>query len=137
MISSERAELRDIIDRSFVGKYGGRASFDMLAADVLAQTPDHVVRALAASSVRRRITDYLNERNDIGLPQAPVANVDGEHVQLDLMDPKELQFAAEACLQRRDKYAAQARKYGRIYQERYEMPLVVHGVNLSAEERAS
>lgn len=110
MTDSYTAELRDMIDRAFVGEHHGRATATMVHASVQRNLPDHLLDYLIAKGLRSQITAYFNAKSDDGLPKRPEVNRDGEHAQLELLSVEEFGYLHAAYVSRADANRQQAER---------------------------
>lgn len=123
MADSFASELKDIIDRVFVGEYGGRATAEMVHYSVQSDLPPHLVDYLVGKGLRSRVTAYFNAKDDDGLPRRPEVNEQGEHTLLEFASVPEYEYVHSAYLARVRANALQAEKVR-------QRCLDVHGVDL-------
>lgn len=107
---SARAELRDIIDRTFVGDLAGRATAERVRVTVWADLPDHLRDYLIGKGLASEIQSYFRTRSRDGLPMAPEVNEAGEHVQLEFLSVTEYAFLYSKYVDRSEANADQATK---------------------------
>jgi hypothetical protein len=119
------AELRDLIDRAFVGEHGGRATAQMVHNSVHRDLPDHLVDYLIGKGLRSQVASYFREQDQDGLPKRPAANAEGEHAQLALLSLAEFTYVHATYLDRSEANRKQAEKI-RV------RCLETHGVDLVA-----
>ncbi len=110
MADNYTTELRDLIDRAFIGEHGGRATAQMVHNSVHRDLPDHLVDYLIGKGLRSQVTAYFREQDHEGLPKRPAANADDEHVQLDLLSLDEFTYVHSTYLDRAAANRAQAEK---------------------------
>lgn len=91
-IASERAELCDIVERTFVDQYGGRAHTDEWAHAVRDALPAYCEEYLIAKGIKAEIGHYARQKDAAGKPTAIAAS--GEYVQTEIALPEELITAA-------------------------------------------
>lgn len=119
MTDSHAAELRDLIDRAFIGEYGGRATAQMVQNSLHGSLPDHLVDYLIGKGLRARISSYFNDKDGEGLPKRPAVDVDGIHADATLLTVEECGFVYAAYLDRADANRQQAEKWReRVLEER-------------------
>ncbi len=131
MPTSESEELNEIIRRVFEDEYGMRASHEEVSRTVLGDLPRHILGHYAQRAIKRAVSEFFNKNED-GLPYAPVANAEGEHVQLEIMDFSEYEFVAKNYLRKKKEFEDKAYVTGARAREKFNRDLVVNGVNLSA-----
>lgn len=136
MTVSEASELNGIIAAAFEGQFGNRATHRELYQAVIGDVPGHLVRYFADAAIRSKVSAFLNRRDAAtGLPFAPVANAEGQHVQVELMGYKDLEYLATQYIRKSDPLVAQARKVADLAFERYGQTIKVDGIDLRATER--
>jgi len=127
MTDSTNAEMQDLIGGIFLGRLGGRAS-TRETCDMLRQTlPDHLVEATLNRGLTTAVQAYFRHKTADGLPAAPEANAEGEHVQLSLLSVDEYKFVYGRQIRNGEAAYAQARKYA-------EKCIDVHGVDIADDE---
>lgn len=124
MADSFTAELKDIIDRAFIGEHGGRATVEMVHHSVQANLPPHLADYLIGKGLRSQVGAYFRAKDDEGLPRRPEVNDEGEHTQLEFANVIEHEYVYAAYLARVEANAAQAEKVR-------QRCLDVHGVDLA------
>lgn len=127
---SARAELRDIIDRTYLGDLGGRATAERVRHTVWAELPEHLRDYLIGKGLASEIQSYFRTRGRDGLPMAPEVNEEGEHVQLEFLSVTEFVFLHARYVDRSEANAEQADKVR-------QRCLDTHGVDISAKAAAS
>jgi len=94
MSDSERQELLDLIDRTFLA-LGGRATMAEMFASI--ELPPHLCAYCTRQGLRTAISSYFRRaRRDDGLPQAPEVDDDGNHAQLELWTVDDCRFLVAA-----------------------------------------
>jgi len=130
MSDSYAAELRDLIDRAFVGEYGSRASAQMVQNSLHDNLPEHLIDYLISKGLRARITSYFNDKDGDGLPKRPAVDTDGIHADAALLTIDECGFVYAGYLDRAAANEQQAEKWRvRVLDER--------GVDLARQAVAS
>lgn len=129
MADSYASELKDIIDRAFVGEHGGRATAEMVHYSVQADLPEHLADYLIGKGLRSQVTAYFRAKDDDGLPRRPEVNEQGEHTQLEFASIPEHEFVYSAYRARVQANAIQAEKVR-------QRCLDVHGVDIAASKVA-
>lgn len=124
MVDSFRTELRDIIDRVYIGEYGGRATQQMVHEGVWRDLPEHLLDYLVGKGIRSEVQAYFRTQGTNGLPKFPEINADGEHRQLELLTIEEYAYLHSSYVSRSDANKAQAEKVR-------ELCLDTHGVDLA------
>lgn len=136
MISSEREELAEIIDRVFVEQFGCRASHRELYQAVLPQVPQHIIAYFASDAIRSKVSSFFTRKRD-GLPFAPVVNTNGDHLPFELMDFSEYEYVATRYVRKAQPLLTQARKVAAEASEKFGRSVVVDGVDLSEKNKAA
>lgn len=130
MTDSFATELRDLIDRAFIGEHGGRASAQMVQNSVHRDLPEHLLDYLIGKGLRARITSYFNDKDGEGLPKRPAVNLDGIHADATLLSLEECGYVYAGYLDRADANLQQADKWR-------ERVLKEHGVDLAVQVGAA
>lgn len=130
MADSYATELRDIIDRAFVGEYSGRATAQMVHNSVHRDLPEHLVDYLIGKGLRSQIGSYFRERDGDGLPKRPEANPDGIHADIALLSLDEFEFVHDRYVDQSDAMRQQAERVRVRCME-------THGVDLAARRLTS
>lgn len=130
MTDSYATELRDLIDRAFVGEHGGRATAQMVHNSVHRDLPEHLIDYLIGKGLRSRISAYFNDKDGEGLPKRPAVNPDGIHADATLLTLEECGFVYAGYLERAEANKQQADKWR-------ERVLEEHGVDLAEKAAAS
>lgn len=136
MVTSEREELAEIIDRVFVEEFGSRASHRELYQAVLPQVPKHIIAYFASDAIRSKVSSFFTRKRD-GLPFAPVVNTSGDHVPFELMDFSEYEYVATRYVRAAEPLMTQARKVASEAEDKFGIPVMVDGVNLSEKRRSA
>lgn len=123
MSDSYRSELQDIIDRSFIGEFGGRATAQMIQTSIYADLPEHLTDYLIGKGIKAEIGAYFRAKGDDGLPQRPKVNDEGVHAQLSLLDLDELTYLYRQYVNASDASRAQAEKVRLIAVAQYQVDL--------------
>lgn len=123
MADSYASELKDLIDRAFIGEHGGRATAEMVHYSVQRDLPEHLVDYLVGKGLRSQVAAYFRAKDDDGLPRRPEVNEQGEHTQLEFANVREYEYVHAAYLARVQANAIQAEKVR-------QRCLDVHGVDL-------
>lgn len=110
MTDTYTAELRDLIDRAFVGEHAGRATAQMVHNSVHRDLPEHLIDYLIGKGLRSQVASYFREQDHDGLPKRPAANAEGEHKQLALLSLDEFAYVHSTYLDRASANQAQAEK---------------------------
>lgn len=139
MILSEREEAISLARRVFEEEYGARAAYSEVIETVVERVSNqkHLNDYFVRSGLRGAVSAMFAQRDADGLPFAPVANGQGEHVAVPLMSFEEYEFVARRYVAEGDANYAQARKLARKAHETFGRSIVVDGIDLSAEERAA
>ena len=124
MTDSYRAELRDLIDRTFLGTLGGEATAEGVRVAVWAALPDHMKDYLIGKGLASEVQSYFRAKGRDGLPRYPEANASGTHRQLELLSVDEFAYVRTKYLSRSRANAEQAERIA-------ERCLGIHGVDIS------
>lgn len=130
MTDSHAAELRDLIDRAFVGEHGGRASVQMVHNSVHRDLPEHLIDYLIGKGLQSRIRTYFGDKDGDGLPKRPAIDPTGIHADASLLTLEECGFVYAAYLDRIDANQQQADKWR-------ERVMIEHGVDLATRVSAA
>lgn len=130
MTDSFATELRDLIDRAFVGEHGGRASAQMVHNSAHRDLPEHLIDFLVGKGLASQVAAYFREKDGEGLPKRPAVNGEGEHVQLALLTVEECGYVYAAYCDRATANEQQAEKVRQFCLEQ-------HGVDLASQVGAA
>lgn len=123
MSASEHSELQDLIADSFFGHYGGRASTDEVLRSLVPDLPEHLQNYILSTGLKTAIRGFFRRQRADGLPQAPEANPEGLHVQLDFLSVPEFQYVIERQLKASESARLQAAKLAELCE-------AIHGVRI-------
>lgn len=126
MTDSYSSELRDLIDRTFVSEFGGRATAQMVQNNIYGELPEHLTDYLIGKGIAAEIGRYFRAKDPEGMPKRPKVNADGEHAQYELLSADELAFLYCQYRDASDANKAQAAKVR-------ERCLARYGVDLASQ----
>jgi hypothetical protein len=116
-ISSENTEIVDLIERTF-HTLGGRATKQDVLVEIRTQLPDHLSEYLIGHGLGTKIGQYFRSIGTDGLPQAPEADEEGTHVQLELLVESEYRYVIAHQMQASANARARAQQYADLCADR-------------------
>lgn len=129
MTTSETAEIRELIARTFETEFGGRATVREVREAVVTSAPDHLADYIARRGWTSSINAYFRQKGVDGLPEAPVVDDAGTHVQRPLMDVGEYRYAIRRRIDLGDQSYRSARA---LADECY----FVHGIRIAVVDES-